>query len=175
MPSPHYIAWLPESQVLKVCELSRSTLQSWIRSGLDLAVDAAYDLPALVALVLLVETRKFLTPKEMVEAWQALSREGVAERIVESAKRLEDGDRFDLVIDINHASLRIAESDADLMAAVRHSRRPRPVVVLDMAEPVLLAVKYFNDHANPTPRPERKGPGRPRSAARLHILTEEAG
>jgi hypothetical protein len=173
MPSPHDIAWLPESQVLKVCGLSRSTLQSWVRSGLDLAVDAVYGLPALVSLVLLAEARSFLSPKEMVEAWGALSRAGRVESLVEAARNLERGQNFDLVIDVTYASLRIAETEAELMDAIRHARRPRPVVVLDMAESILLAVEYFEAHANRLPQPKKKGPGRPRSAARVHFIAEE--
>jgi hypothetical protein len=172
MTSPHDIAWLPESQVLKLCGLSRSTLQSWVRGGLDLAANAAYDLRALVALTLLAETRNFLMPKEMLEAWAGLVRRGQDESIVDAARSLEWGDRFDLVIDVTYTSLRVVQSEAELLNAVVHPRRPRPVVVLDMAEPVLLAVEYFQDHANRTPVPEKKGPGRPRSAARVHSISE---
>lgn len=175
MASPHDIAWLPESQVLKLCELSRSTLQSWMRGGLDLAVDTAYDLRALVALVLLAETRNFLAPKEMIEAWGALARRGDDADLVDAARNLEPGQRFDLIIDITYASLRVVQTETDLTGAVVHPRRPRPVVVLDMAEPVLLAVEYFQAHANRTPVPAKKGPGRPRSAARVHSIGEAAG
>lgn len=174
MTSPHDIAWLPESQILKLCGLSRSTLQSWVRGGLDLAADAAYDLRGLVALTLLAEARSFLMPKEMIEAWGGLVRRGQDEAIVDAARRLDSGGRFDLVIDVTFTSLRVVQTEAELISAVVHPRRPRPVVVLDMAEPVLLAVEYFEDHANRTPVPEKKGPGRPRSAARVHSISEAA-
>jgi hypothetical protein len=175
MKTPHDLAWLPEAQILKVCRLPRSTLQSWRRSGLELADEAAYDLKALVTLVLLVATREFLSPKEMVGAWRALVRSGTDTEIVEAARRLAKGGRFDLVIDVTYASLEIAQSETELMTEVRHPSLPRPMVVVDVAEAVYLAVKYFNDHANTTPRPKEKGPGRPRSADRVRLLREEAG
>jgi hypothetical protein len=175
MNSPNDLSWLPESQVLKVCGLSRSTLQSWKRSGLDLDVDAAYDLTALVALVVLAATREFLSPKEMVSAWRSLSRAGKDKYIVDAARLLEEGGRFDLVIDVTYGSLEIVLDDAELAKAVGRLHRPRPVVVIDMAEEIFRAAKYFEDHANPTSRPETKGPGRPRSADRLRIVGEGGG
>lgn len=169
MTSIYDLAWLTESQILKVCELSRSTLRSWVRAGLDLGVDAAFDLRDLVTLVLLAETRGFLSPKEMIEAWSALRSTGEDERIFRVARELEPGGRLDLVIDVKYSSLRVVQDDAGLLEASR-LRKPRPVVVLDMAEPVLLAVRYFDTHANRTPRPMTKAPGRPRSAARLRAV-----
>jgi hypothetical protein len=172
---PQDLAWLPEAQILKVCRLPRSTLQSWGRSGLSLAEEAAYDLKALVMLVLLAETRDFLSPKEMVGAWRDLVETEVEDEIVERARRLAKDDRLDLVIDVTYGSLAVAQSDAELTAEVREMRKPRPLVVIDVAEPVYRAVKYFANHANRTSRPKEKAPGRPRSADRVRLLREEAG
>lgn len=169
---PRDLAWLPEAQILKVCGLSRSTLQSWRRSGLVLAEEAAYDLKALVMLVLLAEAHKFLSPKEMVGAWRGLAEAGAEAEIVERARRLGRGDRLDLVIDLTYTSLAVAQSDAELTAEIRELRKPRPFVILDVAEPVYLAVKYFDDHANRTSRPKERAPGRPRSADRVRHLHE---
>lgn len=172
---PQDLAWLPEAKILKVCGLPRSTLQSWGRSGLSLAEEPAYDLKALLTLVLLAETREFFSPKEMVGAWRDLVQTGAEDEIVERARRLSKGDCLDLIIDVTYGSLAVAQSDSELAAEVRGMKKPRPLVVIDASEPVYRAVKYFADHANRTSRPKQKGPGRPRSADRVRHLREEAG
>lgn len=177
MTSPHDIGWLPESKVTKVCGLPRSTLRSWKASGLSLAVSPAYDLKAVVVLVVLATTRDFLSPKEMVAAWRALAKKGLDDQVVSAARRLEKQDRFDVVIDLKYESLQFVQSDSQLRDAVRQSDDPRPMVVVDVAGSVFRAVEYFNTHANRTAPPTRKKPGRPASAERkvVQLRAEDGG
>jgi hypothetical protein len=158
--------------MLSLCRLSRSTFQSWRRSGLDLpGTGGAYGLNEVLTLTILVAVRDFLAPKEMVAAWRHLVRSGREEEILSSARGLERGDRFDLVIEPELASLELARSDEELVAAVRHPTYPREFVVVDGAERVYTVVDAFSRLGNETPRPRQKGPGRPRSADRnVHVL-----
>lgn len=158
--------WLPEAQVLRLAELSRSTLRSWAQADLKFAAGAAYDLKALVAIVLLAKCRSYLSPKEMAGAWRRVARTGAEAAILEAAKELEQGGRFDLIVDPQYASLTIARSDAELAQAVRRPSAPRAMIVVDVAEPVFAAVEHFTDHANKGSQPTRKAPGRPRSPER---------
>jgi hypothetical protein len=168
------IAWLPLGQVLRLSELSRSTLQSWIRAGLKPADVAAYDLAALLAIVLLAACRKHLTAKQLVGAWRSLEQRGVDKKILESALKHQEGDRFDLVIDTTFDLIEVARSDAELAKAVRR-QEPRPVIVVDVAEKVMLTVRHFDAHANKTARPDERSPGRPRSTSHDNVRHAEFG
>ncbi len=165
--------WFPETQVLRLSGLSRSTLRSWAQAGLECAGGASYDLMALVTIVLLAECRHHLSPKEMVGAWRRLSDGGKDAEILKAAEDLQPGGRFDLVIDPKFVSLAVARSDAELAEAVRRPKG-RAMVVLDVAEPVYEAVASFKWHANEGSQPAKKGPGRPRSSARgLRVVGSE--
>jgi hypothetical protein len=158
--------------MLALCRLSRSTFNSWKKSGLDIANSAgAYGLSDVVALTVLVAIREFIPPKEMIAAWRDLVQSGGAAGIVNAARSLNEGDRFDLIVQPQHASLRLALSEQELTAAVRFPTDPKVVVVIDAADRVRSVVKAFDRLGNDTPRPKEKRPGRPRSADRnIHIL-----
>lgn len=174
--SPDDLKWLPESRMLGLCRLPRSVVNSWKRAGIDLTNEAgAYGLSETVSVLLLGAAREHIKPKEMAEAWRELENSGAHERIVNRARKIDQCDRFDLIVDPRYAKLRIATSDAELIDAVCHSRWPRPVVVVDVAEGVTDVVSAFNKVGNPTPRPVRRQAGRPRSASRVHYLDREAG
>src|SRR4249919_2093692 len=94
---PDDIAWIPESQMLDFCRLSRSTFHSWKKSGLDIVSEnAAYGLNDLLCLVILGAARKFLPPKKMIGAWRRLESNGEATSILIAARQLEQGGCFDL-------------------------------------------------------------------------------
>lgn len=174
---PDDIAWLPESRLLDLCGLSRSTFQSWQRAGLDVGNDqGAYSLDDAIALIVLAAVRDHLAPKDMVGAWRFLLKSGEAADLLAAARLLKRGDRFDLVIEPDLASLKVARSDAELADAVRHPTDPRPVVVLDLAERVYRGCRAFERLGNESPKPRRKAPGRPRSADRkVHVLRRAEG
>lgn len=172
------IGWLPEARALELCEITRSSFNSWRSAGIDIEPEGgAYRLAQIVPLLLLVAARSYLPPKEMVGAWRDLKGSGELEEIVSAARGIEAGDRFDLVVEPGHAALRVARSESALLDAVRHPGAPRPVVVLDLAERVRQAVGAFNRLANRTPPPAERSRGRPRSADRSNVraLREKDG
>jgi hypothetical protein len=164
------IGWLPEARALELCELTRSSFNSWKTAGIDIEPEGgAYGLAQVVPLLLLVAARSYLPPKEMVGAWRDLKGSGEIDEIVNAARGLKEGGRFDLVIEPAHAALRVARSDSALLDAVRHPGAPRPVVVLDLAERVRQTVGAFNRIANRTTPPAERSRGRPRSADRSNV------
>lgn len=169
---PDDIRWIAESQMLKFCRLSRSTFKSWTKSGLRIATEnGAYGLGALVSLVLLRETRDFLSPKQMVAAWDLLERQGAIGPMVAVARDLGEGDRFDLVIDTESGEIGFAFSDEELLAAVSSPGWARSVVVIDAAVAVRKMVRSFEINANKSSRPKERAPGRPRSGERDNVRT----
>jgi len=164
---PDDIAWLPESRAIDLCELTRSSFNSWQNAGIDLAPEnGAYGLRQIVPLVLLVAARSYLPPKEMVGAWLEMENSGEMEGLVNAARSLEQGDRFDLVVEPAHAKLHVAQTEVELLDAVRQPGAPKPVIVLDLADRIRTVVSTFNRIANRTAPPVERSPGRPRSAER---------
>lgn len=172
---PDDIAWVQQSRILSLCGISRATLNSWIKSGLDIPEEtAAYGLADLVTLLVFAAARKHLAPKGMVAAWRDLVRRKEDSRIVDAARELGTEDRFDLVIDPEFLALQVACSEEELIAAVRYPTAPRPVVVVDLAERMRDAVAAFHRAASEERRPSTRKRGRPRNADRgLRAVGEE--
>lgn len=173
--SPDDIAWVQQSRILTLCDISRATLNSWIKSGLDIPEDtAAYGLADLVTLLVFAAARKHLTPKDMVAAWRDLVRSGEDVRIATLARDLGSDDRFDLIVDPEYVAFQVACSDEELVAAVRHPTAPRPVVVVDLAERMRDAVGAFHRAASKEDPPPARKRGRPRNASRrFHVVGHE--
>lgn len=153
--------------MLSLCELPRSTFQSWIKAGLDIEEpDGAYGLSQVLSVAILVAARKYLGLEELVGAWRAANGSGAANQMLTAARGLGKGDRFDLVVEPAHGSIAIARTNSELVKAVRHPGAPRAVVVLDLAERILLVNASFKRMAGYEPRPVEKRRGRPR---RRHV------
>jgi hypothetical protein len=160
---PDDILWITEARMLSLCKLARSTFQSWVKAGLDIEDEGgAYGLSKVLAVALLVEARRHLGLEELLGAWWELARSDDLSAILGAARRLEKGERFDLVIEPEHASIALARSDVELVAAVRHPGAPRSVVVVDLSDRTLLVKESFFRLASRAPRPEKKRRGRPR-------------
>jgi hypothetical protein len=162
--APDDISWISEPRMLGLCGLPRSTRQSWERAGLDIGdVGGAYGEGAVLEIALLVIIREHLGLEEMVSAWRELSNSGAAADLINQARCLHDKDRFDLILEPDHAGIRAASTNGQLVAAVRHPGAPRPVVVVDIADRIRLVRDSFRRLATHEPRPQVKRPGRPRS------------
>jgi hypothetical protein len=171
------ISWVTQAQILDLCEISRATLNSWIKAGLDIpTAAAAYKVADLVKLLIFAAARKHLTPRQMSAAWSELARSGEAARITRLARDLEPDDSFDLVLDLKYREMRVISSDDELVAAVRHPTAPRPVVVIDLAEQMRDSVRsFFRDPRRDAPPAARKR-GRPkRGAGKLELVSEGSG
>lgn len=131
---------------------------------------AGYDFFDLVTLLIFASARKHMSPQHLVTVWEDLIAEGEAKRIVDAAQRLEPDRGFDLVIDPEHASFRVALSERELLDAVRHPLSPRPVVVVDMAEKVRDKAAAFRRFASSEEQPAKRRRGRPRNQARLRVV-----
>jgi hypothetical protein len=167
---PDDIAWLPESRMLALCELSRSAFTSWKKAGINLeSEDGAYGLGEIIPILLLVAARSHMLPKEMAGAWREIEASDKLARIIHAARGLEPGERFDLVVAPEHAVLNVALDERELVEAVRNPGAPVPVVVLDLADRVRMVVGTFNRIANRTGPPSERSPGRPRSADRSNV------
>jgi hypothetical protein len=161
--SPDTIFWISEARMLGLCDLPRSTFQSWLKAGLDLAdPGGAYGLAETLEVAVLVQARRHLGLEEMAGAWRSAIRSGRRDEIVRRAVALEEGGRLDLVVQPQHASLAVADTDAELVRAVRHPTAPRPVVVLDVAAPLMLVKEGFEGMATAGSRPSERRRGRPR-------------
>jgi hypothetical protein len=164
--APDDILWISEARMFNLCELPRSTFQSWVKAGLDIEdPGGAYGLADVLAILLLVHARRYLGLEEMAGAWRELGREGAIGTMIRAACDLEEGERFDLVLEPEHGSILVARSNPELVNAVRHPGAPRPVVVLDLSEAIQLVKKSFMRLANRSPRPREKRRGRPRRKA----------
>ena len=166
-PQPDELSWVPQARILSLCGISRATLNSWIKSGLDIRGDAAaYGLSDLITLLVFSSARRHMTPKLLVAAWTDLVRTGEAAALLNAARDLGPNESFELVIDPEFGQLGVALSDEELLEAIRHPNSPRPVVVVDMAEKVRDAVAAFHRFAERGQRPAARRPGRPRNASR---------
>ncbi len=164
---PDDIAWVQQARILSLCGISRATLNSWIKSGLDIPEDtAAYGLADLVTLLVFAAARKHLAPKGMVAAWRDLVRRKEDVRIIDAARELGAEDRFDLIIDPEYLAFQVACSEQELITAVRHPTAPRPVVVVDLAERMRDAVGAFHRAASEEQPPPARKRGRPRNIHR---------
>jgi|GEM_PF-2715037 len=170
------IAWVSQSQILELCEISRATLNSWIKAGLDIPpAAAAYGVADLVRLLIFAAARKHLTPQQMAAAWSDLAKSGDAGTIIGLARGLNPGDSFDLVVDLKYHEMKVVRSDAELVAAVRHPTAPRPMVVVDLAEQMRDSVRSFFRRARTDTRPATRKRGRPKRAAGTLQLVSEGG
>jgi len=135
----------------------------------------AYGHNAVIGLVLLVAARQHLSVAALIAGWRDFDRGPDSARIFVRARALAPDDRFDLVVELDHARIVVATSDTELIEAVRHPRGPRPVVVLDLAERVRHASMAFHRLANRSPRPAARHRGRPKRQARaVRSLGEKA-
>jgi hypothetical protein len=149
--------------MFSLCELPRSTFQSWVKAGLDIQdPGGAYGLADVLAISILVHARRHLGLEEMVSAWRDLALTGGAGEIIAAARAAEEGERLDLVLEPEHASIAVARSNDELVAAVRHPGAPRPVIVIDLADAIQLVKESFRRLAKTAPRPSEKRRGRPR-------------
>jgi hypothetical protein len=171
------ISWVPQARILELCDISRTTLNSWIKSGLDIPeAAAAYKVSDLVKLLVFAGARKHLTPQQMASAWRELVKTGEAAAITNAARGLKDDDSFDLVIDVKYRALTVVRSDEELVSAVRHPSAPRPVVVVDLAERMRDGIGSFFRDANQEAPPVERKRGRPkRVQPNFQVVTEEKG
>jgi len=169
-PPPDELPWVQQSRLLALCEISRATLNSWVKAGLGLGNKAGYEFSDLVTLLIFASARKHMSPQHMVAVWNDLHTEGEVDRLVEAAEHLQPGQNFDLVIDPEYASFLVALSEPELLDAVRHPLAPRPVVVVDMAEKVRDTAAAFRRFATTDEQPEQRKRGRPRNQARLRVV-----
>jgi biotin operon repressor len=172
--APADIAWVSQSQILELCDISRATLNSWIKAGLDISTAAAgYKLADVVKLLIFAAARKHLTPQQMAGAWVDLVKSGEAGAITDAARELKEGDSFELVVDLKYHELKVIRSDNELLAAVRHPTAPRPVVVVDLAEQMRDSVRSFFRDSHKSAPPEARKRGRPkRAVANLQLVRE---
>jgi hypothetical protein len=180
-PSSDALAWIPESELLSLCGIPRSTLQSWVKSGFDLELSgrrAAYGLPEVVTVFVLAKVREHLPPKKMFAAWRELVSSGEIEKIASAAVDLRkspaEDDAFDIVVDPKYSIFRVCFSDAELLAMVRDAGDPRSLVVVDALEAIQKTVGAFQRAANTTPRPSSRKAGRPVNAFRQRQVAGEA-
>ncbi len=171
------VAWVTQAQVLDLCDISRATLNSWIKGGLDIPeAAAAYKVADLIKLLIFASARKHLAPQQIGAAWTELIRTGEATAIVNAARELGTDDTFDLVIDVKYFTLAVARSDKDLIAEVRHPTAPRPIVVVDLAERMRDATGAFFRSSRRDAPPAERTRGRPRRArGNLQLVSEEGG
>jgi hypothetical protein len=125
----------------------------------------AYGEGAVLEIAVLVAIRNYLGLDEMVGAWRHFVSSGHAAELVNHARRLDSKGRLDLILEPNHAGIRFARTNPELVRAVRHPGAPRPVVVIDIAEWMRLVRESFRRIATTASRPQTKRPGRPSKVA----------
>lgn len=170
--APDDLRWVNEARMLALTGLPRSTFQAWRRAKFVEPLPA-YGEGDVLEMAIAAELRRHLRPDEATRAWAALRESGDLDAFVNVARRLEEGDRFDLVIEPNHLGVTLATDDASLVAAVRHPTAPRPVVVVALAE----QLRHIRDSVRRTgitaARPKERRPGRPSRHAVVHQLRRE--
>jgi hypothetical protein len=160
------IGWVNETRLLTLTNTPRSTFRGWTKAGtFEQAADGAYGEGEVIELALLAELRNHLTTDDLASAWSEFSRSGELEQVVNWVRRMQPGNRLDLVVEPRHAGLTWARDDPALVAAVRHPMAPRPVVVVDVAERLVHIRDSFRRTASRTPRPAKRSAGRPSRAA----------
>jgi hypothetical protein len=168
--APDDKSWITETGMLSLTGLPRSTFSSWTDDGfLQADPGAAYDLEGVLEIALLVEIRKFLGD-HTVPAWNYLRDSDRDAEMVEAAAALERGGRFDLVFEPDHSGIAMARDDESLATAVRHPGAPRPVIVVDVADRLLLVREGFQKSRSTRPRPSTRRAGRPRRRAEVRVL-----
>jgi hypothetical protein len=87
---------------------------------------------------------------------------------------LDQGDRFDLVVEPDFGGICVATDDADLVEAVRHPGAPRAVFVIPLAEKLVLIRDAFRRFATAAKRPTERKVGRP-ARRRVDIRSAREG
>jgi hypothetical protein len=172
---PHELGWVEESKMLAITDVARSTFHGWARAGIvERDPAGAYSEPAVIEVMLVGALRDYMSVDELAIRWPRLEAEGKVADFLRRARALEEGERYDLIVEIKHGNVAVASGDAELAAAVRHPGAPRPVVVVDLAERVLLARAGFLSWRIVGRRPAARRSGRP-AARRGADVTELGG
>jgi hypothetical protein len=154
--------WVGEARMLSICGLPRSTLQSWIASGL-IASDpgGAYGEAEVLEAAIISALRDHFALEELTRLWIGLRERGSVGAFVARAHELADEDRFDLVIEPTSGRILLALDDAGLVDAVRHPSIPRPIVVIPLREKLIFVRDAFRAFATNDKRPTSRRAGRP--------------
>jgi len=170
--APQDLHWVDEARMLDVCELARSTFQGWAKAGLvERDPGGAYGEGAVLEMVLVAALRDHFSVDELSVRWPRLRGAGHVLDFVGRARKLVEGDRYDLVVEPKHGGISVVGDNAELVKAVRHPGAARAVVVLDLAPKVLLVRKSFRGWAISGKRPTVRKVGRPaRHSAEIRDL-----
>lgn len=172
--APDDLLWMTEARMLSICGLPRSTFQSWARSGaIERDPGAAYGEGDVLRIALLGILRDHLPTDTARSAWDDLRVSGLLDDFVTRARTLEEGDRFDLVLEVEHAGVIAAFDDIALIDAVRRPEAPRAVKVVPAAERLRLVRDSFRRQAARGQPPGRRR-GRP-PRARPALTPVEGG
>ncbi|MCW3001514.1 MAG: hypothetical protein JWQ20_812 [Conexibacter sp.] len=172
---PYELGWVDEAKMLAITDLARSTFHGWARAGIvERDPGGAYSEPAVIEMMLVGALRDYMSVDELAIRWPRLQAEGKVADFVRRARTVEEGERYDLIVEIKHGDVSVARDDTELAAAVRHPGAPRPVVVVDLADRLRLVRSGFMSWRITGRRPKARKAGRP-PARRSAVVTELHG
>src|SRR5271167_2561928 len=92
-----------EHRMTELCDLARSTWQSWVRERLfDVPTDGFFGLEMCLEVALAAAVRTQFSLAETRRVWGSARESGAAQLLVRRAREQDPVERFDLVIDMKH-------------------------------------------------------------------------
>lgn len=123
-----------EHRMTELCDLARSTWQSWVRERLfDLPADGLFGLEICLEVALAAAVRTQFSLAETRRVWGSARESGAAQLLVRRAREQDPVERFDLVIDMKHGAIAVATDDASVGRAIRQDGLAQTVCVVPVA------------------------------------------
>jgi hypothetical protein len=152
--------WTFEPLMLELTEVKRSTFAGWVAAGV-IESAPSYGEGTVLEVAMIAAARPYLTLQELSAKWSRLRANDQVKSFVTRARKLGDGERFDLVIDLQYKRLSVPVDNAELLRTIRSADAPRPFVVVPLAPRLLLIREAFRDLAQHGTRPTERKAGRP--------------
>lgn len=123
-----------EHRMTELCDLARSTWQSWVRERLfEVPADGFFGLEMCLEVALAAAVRTQFSLAETRRVWSSVRESGAAQLLVRRAREQDPIERFDLVIDMKHGVIAVATDDASVGRAIRQDGLPQTVCVVPVA------------------------------------------
>lgn len=168
------LGWVPELRCAQLAGVPRSTLRSWVKDGLLFAPDnGAYRASHLAETILVGAIRAHLPASYTRNVLAELRTSGVLTGLTDQAHRVEQLERYDLVVDLDISGVTFCLTDADLITAVTDIAETRKLAVVPLARRLQRAMTGFSNKVENRPEPAAARRGRPSTGASVTLLRGE--
>lgn len=158
------LLWVPETRLVSLVGIPRSTYQSWEQEGLlTRSATGAYAESDVIETIVIAAIRAQLPLAATGNAMRQMRASGAVADLVDRARALQADELFDLVIDPHRATVVVCDDTRSLVAAVHDQHVARTVTVVPLARTLSDAIVAFRNHAQRGRPPTTRARGRPRA------------